>query len=78
MTLLPCPFCGGEAEIFVARTESYGYWDETRAAGCANKTKRCASSPAFNTQDFISGTGMVPLTNTDELAAAWWNTRSIC
>jgi hypothetical protein len=76
MTLLPCPFCGGCAEIFVARAESYGYYDETRAAGCMKKPRRCASSPAFSTQEFIPGQGMVHLTNTDELATAAWNTRS--
>jgi hypothetical protein len=74
--LLPCPFCGGEAEIFVARRESYGYYDETRAAGCKKQPTRCASSPAFNTEKFIPGKGMVQLTETNEKAATAWNTRA--
>tara|TARA_R110000850_G_scaffold220772_1_gene346490 strand:- start:264 stop:518 length:255 start_codon:yes stop_codon:yes gene_type:complete len=74
--LLPCPFCGGEAEIFVARRESYGYYDETRAAGCKKQPRRCASSRAFSTQKFVVGEGMVHLTDTDEKAFAEWNTRA--
>ena len=73
--LLPCPFCGGEAEIFVARRESYGYYDETRAAGCKKQPRRCASSPAFSTQKF-GDNGMEMLTDTDDRAAAAWNTRA--
>lgn len=34
--LKPYPFCGGEAEIFVARHESYGYWPEELAIRCTN------------------------------------------
>ena len=74
--LLPCPFCGGEAEIFVARQESYGYYDETRAAGCKKQPVRCASSPAFGTQEFLQGKGMVVVVDTNEKAAAMWNTRA--
>lgn len=69
--LLPCPFCGGEASVYTARTENYGYWSSTRAAGCR---ERCASSPAFDTQNFVQGKGMVEV-DADSLAIAAWNTR---
>lgn len=67
--LLPCPFCGGEAEV-----NSYGEGDYVFTISCENK--KCAINPrvSFDEEDRYNG-NFDNIQDLDSLYDAW-NTRT--
>ena len=69
--LKPCPFCGGEAELFTARTENYGYWPCAVAVRCTVCRTRTQS---FSDENHVIGPEKIKIT-AEKYASAMWNRR---